>query len=397
MRWLLLADLVVTALSGALLITSPITFSYYEYGWIAHVLVTLIVVLMARRRATRLLIGLSALTLPIALLVLPAHFGALDLMLILWTLGALPLISAGLIKQGTQPYAPTKTRFAPEQIIRLLLIGVIATGCIVSLRSIRDFPNFSATDEAMIFNYIDTFERTGKIEASLIPYPAPVVTGNLYTVAAALWINVFRDDPFALRNFSTVGGLLLIAVVFATGRALRDGLTGGIAAALLATNLLWMAVSHVGRQEVWLAVFVWTAYWLSLEARKRESRWIAALAGVMVALSADVHPLGALACVALGGWWISQCGWRIGSVGRVIPLTPADQERVSFPSPTQAERGEKNAKPELSPINSRLLMMFILGGLIGTAYYVSVHVLPDPGYFLAGVRDELVSYGAEGS
>ncbi len=26
-----------------------------------------------------------------------------------------------------------------------------------------------------------------------------------------------------------------------------------------------------------------------------------------------------------------------------MPLTPADQKRVSFPSPTQAERGEKSA------------------------------------------------------
>jgi len=364
-RWLLLADLVVTALSGALLITSPITFSYYQYGWLAHVLVTLLVVLLARRRAYRMLIGLSAITLPIALLMLPAHFGALDLILILWTLGALPLFSAGFIGRESAP----RTLLPP----RLLLIVVIAAGCIVSLRSIHDFPNFSATDEGMIYNYVDTFERTGKIEASLIPYPAPVVTGNLYIYGAALWTNVFRGDPFALRNFSALGGLLLIAVVFATGRALRDALTGWIAAALLATNLLWMAVAHVGRQEIWLAVFVWTAVWLSLEARKRSSLVIAALAGVIVALSADVHPLGALACVVLGGWWISQCGWR-----------KSKSEGAHIGAPLQG-----------TP--RRLLFAFILGGLFGTAYYVCVHVLPDPAYFVAGVREELFSYGAESS
>ncbi len=48
---------------------------------------------------------------------------------------------------------------------------VIAAGCAVSLRSIRAFPNFSLTDEAIIYNYVDTFERTGRIEASLVPYP----------------------------------------------------------------------------------------------------------------------------------------------------------------------------------------------------------------------------------
>ena len=173
-----------------------------------------------------------------------------------------------------------------------------------------------------------------------------------------LWAKVFRDDPFALRNFSALGGLLLIAVVFLVGRVQRDSLTGWIAAALLATNLLWAAVAHVGRQEIWLTLWVWAAVWLSLEARKRHSRWLALLAGVIVALSADVHPLGVLACLALGGWWISQ-------------VKSATQHRTLF--------------------------AFILGGLIGTGYYVSVHILPDPAYFLSGVRDELVSYGAEGS
>jgi len=241
-RWLALTALVVTVLIGAVLITSPITFSYYRYGWFAHVLVTLLVFWLARRRAYWLLIVLSAVALPVALILLPPHFGALNLLLILWTLGALPLFAAGLIGReiAAQPLLPP----------RLLLIAIIIAGCAVSLRSIHDFPNFSATDEAMIFNYIDTFERTGKIEASLIPYRAPIVTGNLYIYGAELWTNLFHGDPFALRDFSALGGLLLIALVFATARRLGDTLTGWIAAALLATNLLWMAVSHVGRQEI---------------------------------------------------------------------------------------------------------------------------------------------------
>ncbi len=157
---------------------------------------------------------------------------------------------------------------------------------------------------------------------------------------------------------------MLLVVVWLTGRALQDALTGWIAAALLATNLLWLAVSHMGRQEIWLAVFVWTAVWLSLLAQKRRSIPLALLAGVTVALSADLHPLGALACLALGMWWLTYAGAR-----RAVPLHA----------------------------NRRLLAAFILGGLIGTAYYLVAHVLPDPGYFLAGLRDELVSYGAEGS
>ena len=42
------------------------------------------------------------------------------------------------------------------------------------------------------------------------------------------------------------------------------------------------------------------------------------------------------------------------------------------------------------------MLVFILGGLIGTAYYLVAHVLPDPLRFFAALRDEAVSYGAEG-
>ena len=151
---------------------------------------------------------------------------------------------------------------------------MIAAGCIVSLRSIRSFPNFSATDEAMIFNYVDTFERTGNIEASLIPYPAPIVTGNLYIYAAALWTKLFPGRSVRAAEFLGARRLRADRGRVSGRRApCAIALTGWIAAALLATNLLWMAVAHVGRQEIWLAVFVWAAVWLSLEARKRESGW----------------------------------------------------------------------------------------------------------------------------
>ncbi len=368
MRWLVLAELALAILLGALLLSSPATFAYYRFGLLAHLLIVALVFVLAHQRNYWPLIALSVVGLPLALIALPAHFGTLDLLLILWTFVALPLLSAGLI--GREVTADWSNRY------RAILITVIAAGCIVNLRSIREFPNFSATDEAIIFNYVDTLKRTGQVGSTLIPYPAPIVTGNLYLDAAALWTDAL-NDPFALRAFSALGGPLLIGIVLLTARALSDTLTGLIAAALLATNLLWMAVSHVGRQEIWLAVFVWIAVWLSLEAQKRGSIWIALLAGLIAALSVDVHPLGAYACIALGVWWLVE----IRAHG-CAPESPSPQ----LLSHARGERGKR-----------RLLMAFISGGLIGTAYYVAVHILPDPGYFLAGLRDELVSYGAEGS
>lgn len=234
------------------------------------------------------------------------------------------------------------------------LVLLIALGSIVQLRSIRSFPNFSATDEAIIFNYIDTWKATGRVAISLMPTPTATLTGNLYVYASASWAALFPGDAFALRHFSAIGGLLLVGVVFLAGRALHDSLTGLLAAALLTTNLLWLAASHVGRQEIWLAVFVWFAFWLSLTSQKRNSPAPALFGGLVAALSADVHPLGAYACIALGAWWLARRRSR------------------------------------------HLLLAFISGGLLGTAYYFAAHVLPDANGFLGALRGELTSYGAEG-
>lgn len=362
LRPLLLADALVTGGISALLIVSPATFAAYRWGWLAHGLAVCVLVVFSaddfplpRQKRYWALVGFSLITLPGALLALPLHYSPVDAGLVLWTLGGLPLLGAGLTGGGIR----LRVRL-PLQAFLLILTLAASSICV---RSLQAFPNFSATDEAMIYNYVDTFERTGKIEASLVPYPAPTVTGNLYVYTATLWTRAFPDDPFALRGLSMLAGFTLVGVTFLAGRALADTLTGGIAAALLATNLLWLAVAHVGRQEMALALCVWLAVWLALAAQKRGSAKLALVAGLVVALSADVHPLGALACVALGGWWLANSGaWR----------HYASAERL-------------------------VLIAFVLGGLVGTAYYVTAHVLPDPAYFVTGVRDELVSYGAEGS
>ncbi len=44
----------------------------------------------------------------------------------------------------------------------------------------------------------------------------------------------------------------------------------------------------------------------------------------------------------------------------------------------------------------RLLVWFVIGGVVGAAYYAAVHVLPDPARFFQAIHAEAVSYGAEG-
>lgn len=238
------------------------------------------------------------------------------------------------------------------------LLLVIGLSCLLSWRSLRVFPNFSATDEAIIFDYVDTLKQTGSIEPRLNPYRSPILNGNLYIYAAAAWSALFPDDPFALRYLSALGGFVLLAVVYGVTRQLGSPATALTATALMSINLLWVAVSHIGRQDIWLAVFVWLAVGLALAGQKHRSYKLSLLAGLVVALSADVHPFGALACVALGGWWLAR--WH--------------RQHVS----------------------TALVWSFVVGGLLGTAYYAGVHILPDPAAFAAAVQSELFSNGAEG-
>lgn len=240
----------------------------------------------------------------------------------------------------------------------LFLLLVIGLSCLLSLRSLRAFPNFSATDEAIIFDYVDTLKQTGSIEPRLNPYQSPILNGNLYIYAAAAWTELFPNDPFALRYLSVLGGFVLLAVVYGVTRQLGSPANALIATALMSINLLWTAVSHIGRQDIWLALFVWLAVGLALMGQKRRSRALALLAGLVIALSADVHPFGALACLALGGWWLVR--WY--------------QQAVSL----------------------RLVQSFVVGGLLGAAYYALVHILPDPAAFAAALHSELFSNGAEG-
>ncbi len=357
-RWraLLLIDLLVTGLIAVLLIVSAATFAHYRGGWLAHEIAALVLLFAAsgrlrlpvsRRAIYWLLIGGSGLALTAALIALPSHFTLVDFVLVVWTLGGLPLISAAVIGG--------RLAIVTDVLRRPLLIGLVVLGVGISLWSIAAFPNWSATDEATIVDYVDTYGRTGAIAVSMAPADPPTVTGNLYVYAARLWQTIFPSEPLALRIFSTVGGLALIAVVFAVTRGLADSLTAWLAAALLATNLLWLAATHVARQEAWLAVAVWGAVGLTLAARQRRSRGLALLSGLVVALSADVHPLGAYACLALGLWWLVE--WR--------------RDRS-------------------------LLIPFVIGGMAGTVYYAAVHVLPDPARFAQAIHAEAVSYGAEG-
>ena len=81
--------------------------------------------------------------------------------------------------------------------------------------------------------------------------------GPLYFVVLRLWRALTGDSEFALRYFSTVGGVLMVALSYQTARALRFTRAAGVIAALLAAGspyLIWY--SQEAKMYTWLATLV---------------------------------------------------------------------------------------------------------------------------------------------
>lgn len=368
LRRLLLINLIVMVFVTTLFTLTATVFAYYRWGWLVYALVTLALIIFVRaassdridtasipaRRWQAIywgLVGSSLCALIVALLLLPPHYSIIDLLLIFWCLGALPLATAAAL--GTIEGVHLEI---PSSAIVTGSIAVIIAGSILSILSIRNFPNFTTTDEPWLINYVDTYQRTGVIDASMIPSATPVIIGHLWHYATTAWMYLVNGDSFGLRIFSTIGGFALLGIVFGITRKVHNSRTAWVAAALLSVNLAWLATSHIGRQEMWFTAAVWLAFWLSLLAERYPL--LAGAAGLICALSTEIHALGAVACLALGIWWIIQ--WRSGHY------------------------------------STKTLLVFVVGGLIGTLIYVLNHILPSPATFFSAIGGEMTGKGAAG-
>ena len=267
-----------------------------------------------------------------------------------------PMLATAVVVGHRIVANPTRTLFDWRAGL-VAAVGVVSlVSILLSIASLKSFPNFSNTDEPWTVNFNDTFDQTGYLYASMVPTgEIPSLSAPRIYLVSNIWMNLWDRNIFAARSFSLIGGLALLAVVFAMARELQDIQAGLIAVFLTLTNLLWLAVSHVARPEMWFSVAIWLAFLLSLIARRRESVWLAALSGIVIVLSADIHSAGPLICVLLGIWWLSD--WK-----RVWP-----------------ER--------------RILAGFIIGGVLGTVFYVGYHVLPDPAAYWHAIQGQVSGQG----
>lgn len=162
-------------------------------------------------------------------------------------------------------------------------------------------------------------------------------------IGDGLWSVTFSILGLGLlqaRLVSWIFGILLLGVLVSVGRRSYGWMTGLLAAFLLSLSLPFLVASHYARLDIVLAAIVMAAYLFALKALDEDRWWAHFLAGLLLGLSLDIHQNGLIFAIGLAALYLSTY-------------------RLRF-------------------LRKRGSWLCALGGLVGVAYYLIVHILPNP-------------------
>jgi 4-amino-4-deoxy-L-arabinose transferase-like glycosyltransferase len=169
-----------------------------------------------------------------------------------------------------------------------------------------------------------------------------VAYGRIYLAAVAAVFKVFGVGPFQARLISFVAGLFVIGITYLIGRRLWDASAGVIAALLLAVSQVFVLQTHDARPEILQLALSLAALWALLRSEdSHRLRWLFA-AGLISAMTADVHLNGVITPIAIGAFLL-------------------------------ARGGRTTTLEDLAALSA--------GVGVGVIWWFAVHVLPDPGLF----------------
>lgn len=167
------------------------------------------------------------------------------------------------------------------------------------------------------------------------------VYGRLYMMAVAAAFEAMGVSAWSARLVSFLSGIVAITAVFAVGRELWSPRVGLLAALLLAVSPVFVDQTHDARPEIMQIAVTMVAFYLLLLGVRLHSHPLVLSSGVTAALAADVHLNGLIVPVALF----------------VVLL--------------------------VLRANRQLAVSFAVGAGIGAAWWLALHVLPDPERFFA--------------
>jgi hypothetical protein len=207
---------------------------------------------------------------------------------------------------GTSPdyaSAPGERWIAPG-----LLLALLALLC-VHAWSLMRYP-LPYVDEAWLLSRAWSWRHTGiplgQLDVGVLDLVANGwrAHGLSGTILQSLSLSV--GNPVDLRDArveSLVFGVALLLVMFAIGRALADARLGLLCAVLTACGRLFFKCAHLARPEIYVAVLTYGGLALLL-LNPRRGLALAALAGALFGLAADIHPNATLLLLSAGSLFL---------------------------------------------------------------------------------------------
>lgn len=212
--------------------------------------------------------------------------------------------------------------------------------------TIVSYPQIHATDEGWTANFSLTFYQDGQYYARINQgiYGNPQRYIPLANVLPAHWFALVGVGLFQARAMMFFASALLLAFTYAAARRLyQDRAVALYAALFLAASFAYLQGAHRFRFDVYLGLAGVAAAYLFLRSESRPM--LAFFSGLLLALAAELHQNALLLCAASALFltsWIA----RRSLARRQLSIRRRD-------------------------------VYFALGGLLGGAVYLGIHVLPD--------------------
>ncbi len=226
--------------------------------------------------------------------------------------------------------------------INTLVIASLGLACVAAalfhLATLANNPPIFI-DEAWYANtawhWLTSGENTDTLHAGTpVELRFPFIGDLPYVISfASLGLGLFQA-----RLVSWIFGVILLVLTLMAARQSYGPIAGGLAALLLALSAPFTQASHYARPDIFLAVTGMLSFILVQHAFAKERRWAHFLAGLIIALSVDIHQNAILYAMGLSVLYL-----------------------LTYRQNVFRQAGT---------------WLFIAGGAVGVAYYLAVYIIP---------------------
>jgi 4-amino-4-deoxy-L-arabinose transferase-like glycosyltransferase len=227
-----------------------------------------------------------------------------------------------------------------------IAILVVAAWLLLNLSTLHSFP-YPSCDEAFFSEAAHNLLESGIVaHRSHLDYglldQTIVALGRIVIASIAASQSIFGVSLWSSRLPALLMGFLTSYLVYAAGKTLFTKTTGIYAGVLFALSWHTVYHSHFARPEIWLAGFATLTLLLAWRFNQKPNLQNGLLAGLVAALNVDIHLSGLSFSVAATLMILAQCF--------------------------------KNRQV-------KLVLYYMLGGVIGLLYWLAAHYLADPHTF----------------